>query len=53
MEPQPELYVVGVLAIVGIALMDAAKPKKQERIHRRSVAFSSVHQHSSAFISVH
>ena len=31
MEPQPEMYVAGVVAVLGIVLMDAMKPKAEER----------------------
>ena len=30
MEPQPELYATGVLAVLGILASDASKKKKEE-----------------------
>lgn len=31
MEPQPEMYVAGALAVLGIVLMDGAKSRPDER----------------------
>jgi hypothetical protein len=35
MEPQPELYMTGVLAVIAVVLMDAAKPKKDAQQQRK------------------
>ena len=35
MEPQPELYATGVLAVLGILASDASKKKKEEPLPKR------------------
>lgn len=35
MEPQPELYVMGVAAVIGIICMDAANKKTEVKAKRR------------------